>query len=198
MCSPASVHDRHRARFKSLRAIRAESLGEFQLAVVTAAVVVLAGVEHGILLAVALSLLRHVRHSYRPHTAMFMAARSGGGEWAPAIPGTESAPGLVVYHFGADLFYANDNRFADEVRALVSHAPTPVRRFVVDASAITDLDYSAARTLTDLYDDLAKSGVTLVFARVRPSLRADMDRHGLTGKIGAEHILATLHEALPP
>jgi len=184
--------------WRSLRAIRTESPGEFRLAVVTAAVVALAGVEQGILLAIALSLLRHVRHSYRPHTAMRVANGSGHWEIAPAVPGTETEPGLIVYHFGADLFYANDTRFADEVRALVAQAPTPVRRFVVDAGAITDLDYSAARTLTDLHDDLARGGVTLVFGRASPSLRADMDRHGLTQRIGAEHIFATLHEALPP
>jgi SulP family sulfate permease len=139
-----------------------------------------------------------VRHSYRPHTSIRVPDGSGRWEWAPAVPGTESAPGLIVYHFGADLFYANDSRFTDEVRALVTHAPTPVRRFVVDAGAITDLDYSAARTLTDLHDDLVRRGVTLVFGRASPSLRADMDRHGLTQKIGAENICATLHEALPP
>ncbi len=181
-----------------LRAIRTESPGEFRLAIVTAAVVALAGVEQGILLAIALSLLRHVRHSYRPHTAMRVANGSGHWEIAPAVPGTETEPGLIVYHFGADLFYANDTRFADEVRALVAQAPTPVRQFVIDAGAITDLDYSAARTLADLHDDLARNGVTLVFGRTSPSLRADMDRHGLTQKIGAEHIFTTLHEALPP
>ncbi len=183
--------------FSSLRSIRTESPGEFKLAVGTAAVVALAGVEQGILLAVALSLLRHVRHSYRPHTSIRVADDSGHWEWAPAASGTETEPGLIVYHFGADLFYANDNRFADEVRSLVAHAPSPVRRFVVDAGAITDLDFSAARTLADLHADLARRGVTLWFGRASPSLRADMDRHGLTQKIGAEHIAATLHEALP-
>ena len=38
--------------------------------------VALVGVEQGILLAIALSLFRHVRHSYRPHTAM-LASRRG-------------------------------------------------------------------------------------------------------------------------
>jgi SulP family sulfate permease len=47
---------------KSLRDIRSESPGEFKLAIVTAAVVALVGLEQGILLAVALSLLWHVRH----------------------------------------------------------------------------------------------------------------------------------------
>jgi MFS superfamily sulfate permease-like transporter len=102
----------------------------------------------------------------------------------------------VVYRFGADLFYANTDRFADEVRALVEHAATPVRWFVVDASAITDLDYSAARSLRDLIDDLVRRQVTLVFARVTPFLRADLDRHGITEAVGEKHLFTTLHEAL--
>ena len=53
---------------RSLIAIRRESPGEFRLAVATALVVVGGGVEMGILLAMALSLMRHVRHSYLPHT----------------------------------------------------------------------------------------------------------------------------------
>jgi len=181
---------------KSLRDIRRESPGEFNLAAVTAAAVIAIGVEPGILLAIALSLLRHVRHSYRPHTMVLTP--SAGGRWAPApaAPGTQTEPGLVVYRFGADLFYANDNRFADEVRALVEHAPSPVRWFVVDAGAITDLDYSAARSVRDLVEDLNRRGVTLVFGRVNPYLRADADRHGITAAIGEANIFTTLHEAL--
>ena len=64
-----------------LRGIRRESPGEFWLAVVTAATVALVGVEQGILLAVALSLLRHVRHSYRPHTSVL--APDATGRWLP-------------------------------------------------------------------------------------------------------------------
>ena len=181
---------------RSLRDIRSESPGEFKLAIVTAAVVALVGVEHGILLAIALSLLRHVRHSYRPHTMVL--APDEAGRWLPvsATPGLETEPGLVVYRFGADLFYANDNRFADEVRALIEHAPTPVHWFVVDASAMTDIDYSAARSLHDLCDDLKRCGITLVFGRVNAYLRADMDRHCITSAIGEKFIFSTLHEAL--
>ncbi|WP_262965204.1 SulP family inorganic anion transporter [Methylobacter psychrophilus] len=182
--------------FKSLRDIRSESPGEFNLAIITAVVVALVGLEQGILLAVTLSLLRHVRHSYRPHTMVLIPDNSG--RWLPtsALPGVETEPGLVVYRFGADLFYANDNRFADEVRALIEHAPTPVRWFIVDAGAMTDIDYSAARSLLDLCTDLKRYGVTLVFGRVNTYLRADMNRHGITSVIGDEFIFSTLHEAI--
>jgi sulfate permease, SulP family len=181
---------------KGLRAILHESPGEFYLAVFTAAAVVAIGVEQGILMAIALSLLRHVRHSYRPHTMVL--APNAAGRWAPApaTPGSETEPGLIVYRFGADLFYANDNRFADEVRSLVERAPTPVRWFIVDAGAITDVDYSAAKSLRDLLDNLGRQGVDVVFARVSSYLRSDMDRHGITAAIGEKQIFTTLHEAI--
>ncbi len=179
-----------------LRDIRRESPGEYYLALVTAAAVVVLGVEQGILLAIALSLFRHVRHSYRPHTMMLESGADGAWMLVPAAPGKVTEPGLIVYRFGADLFYANQNRFTDEVRALVEHAPTPVRRFVVDAGAITDVDYSAAKALCELLGDMAHRQVEVIFGRVNRYLRSDMDRHGITAVVGAERVFATLHEAI--
>jgi sulfate permease, SulP family len=114
----------------------------------------------------------------------------------PMTPGKETEPGLMVYRFGAHLFYANYNCSADDVRTLVEHAPTSVRWFVVDAGAITDVDYSAAQSIRDLFEDLARQRVCVVFARVSQYLRSDMDRHGITATIGKARIFATLHEAL--
>ena len=183
-------------RMPDLLAIRRESPGEFYLAIVTAAAVVVIGVEQGILLAIALSLFRHVRHSYSPHTMML--APNPAGQWVPmpATPGKETEPGLIVYRFGSDLFYANAHRFTEEVRALVAHAPAPVRWFVVDAGPIEDIDFSAAQTVRDLLADLARQNVGVVFARVGSYLRSDMDRHCITPAIGEARIFTTLHEAL--
>jgi len=181
---------------KRLRDIRRESPGEFYLAVVTAVAVVAIGVEQGILLAIALSLFRHVSHSYHPHTLIFAPDTSGRWVPVPATPGKVTEPGIIVYRFGADLFYANQNLFTDEVRALVEHAPAPVRWFIVDAGAITDIDYSAAQCMLDLLDDLTRRKVNLIFGRVNHYLRSDMDRHGITAAVGQSRIFSTLHEAL--
>jgi MFS superfamily sulfate permease-like transporter len=176
--------------------IRRESPGEFNLAVVTAAAVVAIGVEQGILLAIALSLFRHVRHSYHPHTMMLVPHATGRWVPVPVEPGRLTEAGLIVYRFGADLFYANHTRFADDVRTLVDGAPTPVHSFIVDAGAITDIDYSAAHSLRDLLDDLARQQVRMVIGRVSPYLRSDMDRHGITAAVGEAWMFATLHEAI--
>jgi sulfate permease, SulP family len=181
---------------RGLSDILRESPGEFHLALGTAAVVVLVGVEQGILVAMVLSLVRRVRHSYRPHTAVLV--EDGAGQWrpTPAVPGALSGPGLVVFQFGADLFYANAGRFANDVRSLVEQASTPVTWLVVDAGAITSVDYSAARVLRDLQDDLVRDGVVLVLVHVPSSLQADLKRHRVTDVIGIDHIFESLHDAL--
>ena len=181
---------------RGLRDILRESPGEFQLALTTAAVVVLIGVEQGIVLAMVLSLVRHVRHSYRPHTAVLV--EDGAGQWrsTPAVPGALSRPGLLVFQFGADLFYANAGRFANEVRSLVEQTPAPVTWLVVDAGAITSVDYSAARVLRELQDDLLRAGVVMLLVHAPASLQADLKRHRVEEVIGADHIFDTLHEAL--
>lgn len=181
---------------RTLIAMRRESPGEFALAVFTAAAVVLIGVEHGILVAVALSLLRHVRHSYRPHTMILAPGQDGVWVPVPAVPGIQTAPGLIVYRFGADLFYANDHFFAEDADRLIAQAPSAVRWFVIDASAITDLDYSASRSVGDLCAALKRRGIEVLFARVNPYLRSDMDRHGITPIVETRCIFGTMHEAL--
>ena len=77
------------------------------------------------------------------------------------------------------------------MHTLVEHAPTSVHWFVVDAGAITNIDYSAAQSLSDLLDDLVRQKVNMIFARVRPSLHSDMDRHRVTAAISETRIFAT-------
>ena len=181
---------------RGLNSIRKESPGEYALAATTAAVVVLIGVEQGIVVAMILSLLRIVRHSYRPHTAVLIAGEGGTWELAPAVPGTFTEPGLVMYRFSAALFYANAGYFFEQIRDIVGPAPTAVRWLVVDAEAITNIDYTAARVVRRLQSDLAASGVTLALARASFFLRADLDRHHLTDVIGKENLFARIHDAL--
>src|SRR5262249_62097337 len=87
-------------------------------------------------------------------------------------------------------------RFAEAVRGSMHQPSTPVRWLVVEAGAITNVDYSAARVLRALQDDLTRQGVVLVLVHAQSSLLADLDRHRLTDVIGSEHIFDSLHEAL--
>ena len=165
--------------FRALANIRRESPGEFALAVTTSVVVVFVGVEQGILLAMALSLFRIVHHSYRPHTAVLEQVHQGIWQLDKVAPGETTEPGLVIYRFGAPLFYANANRFSEEVRMLAASAPSPLHWLIVDAGAITNVDFTAACLVRNIQKDLAAKGTGLVFAHVQSDLKPDLDRHHL-------------------
>jgi high affinity sulfate transporter 1 len=181
---------------RGLASIRRESPGEFVLALSTAIVVVVIGVEQGIIFAMVLSLLRIVHHTYHPHTAVLVKGEAGLWQLTPVVPGAVSEPGLVIYRFGAPLFYANAGRFANEIRLLVGPARSHLHWLVVDAGAITHVDYTAARVVRELQHNLAKLNVELVFAHVQSDLKPDLDRHHLTESIGASRIFDTLREAI--
>jgi len=183
-------------KLRSLKCILRESPAEFALAVTTTVVVITAGVEQGILVAMVLSLLRIVHHSYHPRTGVMIPDETNIWKLIPPTPGAVTEPGLVIYRFGAALFYANASRFSDEVLGLVGPSPTTVRWFIVDAEAITNLDYSAARVVEELKKNLTDAGVELGFARLPWNTRADFDRHHVTEAIGPSRIFKRLHDAL--
>jgi sulfate permease, SulP family len=177
---------------RGLWAIKKESPQECAVAVMTTAVVVVWGVEQGILLAMVISLLRIVHHSYHPDTGVLIENENKTWDMVAPEPGTVTEPGLVLYRFGAALFYANAARFVNEVRKL----GTPeVRWLVVDAEAITHVDYSAARVVSDVHRELTAQGIVMGFARVQSDLKRDMDRHHLTEEIGPERIFRRVHQA---
>jgi MFS superfamily sulfate permease-like transporter len=178
--------------YRGMADIYRKSPREFALAAVTAITVVGIGVEQGILLALVLSLLGHVRHSYRPHTALILSDPSEHWRMDPVTPGKFVVePGLVMYWFGADLFYANAGRFTQEARSLVTESSSQVHWLAVDAGAITDIDYSAGEALKELREDLAKLGVVLALARVTEELHNDLGRLGLVDAIGSDRIFSS-------
>jgi SulP family sulfate permease len=143
---------------------------EFWLALLTAGTVVVAGVMPGIVLALVMSLLYHVRTSYKPQTALLSPSEEG--HWLPNIIGKtpipQPEPGMVVYWFGADLFYANVNHFAVEVMRITKSAP--LRWLVIDAGSITAVDYSADRAIDRLSRELSAQSIELVWVHVRGEL----------------------------
>jgi high affinity sulfate transporter 1 len=181
---------------RGLSEIRRSKPREFAVALVTAVTVVLLGVEQGIIAAVVLSLLQHVQRSYRPHTAVIVRDAENHWQLEDPIPGKMAEPGLVMFWFGADLFYANAAFFAEQARSLVRDSPSPVRWLVVDATAITGLDFSAGRAVAELHQDLAKAGLVFALVVIPARHHAELGRMGLIDLIGANRIFESRHACL--
>jgi MFS superfamily sulfate permease-like transporter len=170
---------------------------EFVVALLTACVVVFVDVMHGILAAVVLSLIAHARHSYLLRTRVL--THSPTGHWVPhrVAPNMFAAPGIVVYRFEADLFYANAGRFTEEVLTLVNEANPPLRWLVIDATEINNIDYTAGKTLVRLGDELNQRGVGIAAVAISTGVRRELDRYKAL-RANGEHreIFATVDAAI--
>jgi MFS superfamily sulfate permease-like transporter len=181
---------------RGLSEIRLVYPSEFALALITAATVIIFGVEQGILLAVVLSLLMHVRRSYRPYTGVVV--RDAAEHWRieSPVPGKQAEPGMIMYWFGAGLFYANVAFFSEQVRTLVYLSPSPVRWLVLDARAVTELDFSAGLALAELHQDLKKDGIVFALVVAEVIHHGDLERMGLVRMIGENRIFESRYDCL--
>ena len=162
------------------------------------AVVIVVGVELAIVVAIVVSVIDHLRRSYAPKDAVIVAAGAGHYRALPVASGGQLVPGLVVYRFSSGLYYANANRFHEEVLGIVDGADpaSPVRCVVLDAAAVVDVDYTGGLTLKEVVGELHERGATFVVAQVSDEVRAELDRLGMTQLIGADAYFETMGDAL--
>ena len=179
-----------------LRRIARRRRSELVIALVCCVVVFAVGVEQGIVLAMILSLLEIIRRQYTPKSFVVSLAPDGEPLYSAAKPGLQSAPGLIVFRFDADLFFANANRFVDDVEGLVLGAPQPVRWLVIDAGALDDVDYSAGMALGTLMDFLDEHQVTLALARADTGLLDTLGRYGLLDRVHQHRLYGNLVDAV--
>ena len=169
---------------------------EFAVAVVTAVTVVAVGVEQGILLAIVLSLLQHVRKNYLPKTGLIRHDPVEKWRIEKVSSNTFIEPGIVMYWFGAELFYANANHFSEEIRRIVNETTPKIHWLVVDTGTLSSIDYSAGLTIRELFQDLTALNVVLVLARINDDLKEDLDELGLTELFGKEKLFYTREASL--
>ena len=188
---------------KGMRSILRARPVEFIVALLTALTVIFVGVEQGIIVAIVISIILHLRHSYRPYDRLLLPQEDGDWKDDSIESGVQARPGLIVYRFGSSLYYANANRFVEEVRDLVRHATTPVRWFCLHAATVDDIDFSGSFVLRVLVKELADHGVTFVVADAPEPVMKELERDGLVDIIGKDHIfpghfeLFAAYEALP-
>jgi MFS superfamily sulfate permease-like transporter len=180
---------------KGMRTIYAQRPGEFWVALITAVVVIFIGVEQGIILAIILSLLLHVRHGYKPKNVV-LAKKDGHLRVSPVTAPMEALPGLVLYRFSHSMYYANAERLSQEMLELLKAGPEPVTWLCIDMAAVDDVDFSAAATLREGYEELKERDVRLVFAEVNDDVRAELDVSGVTDLVGEDAYFSYLEDVL--
>jgi SulP family sulfate permease len=155
------------------------------------------GPLRAVLIAFLLSLVDLIRRASRPDTAVLQEAPDGS-HFVPApagAGGAVSAPGLVIYRFGAPLYFANATLFLDEIEQIVERAPTPVRWFVLDAEAMVDVDTTGAGVLRQAIMMLTGRNVTFAVSRADRAFRSWLEKYELMELIDEQRFYPTNRHA---
>ncbi len=169
---------------------------EFVLSITAFLGVALLGVLEGIAVAVALSILNVFRRSWWPYeTTLGRVPGMAGQHDRQLHPEAEQIPGLVIYRFDAQLFFANARTFREHIRRFAAADPPP-KWILIAAEPITDVDTTAADMLADLDEELNAKGTSLVFAELKDPVREKLERYELIGPLEPAHFFPTLDAAI--
>ncbi|MEP7182646.1 MAG: SulP family inorganic anion transporter [Betaproteobacteria bacterium] len=163
---------------------------------VTLGVLVL-GMLPGILVGVALSVLRLLIDTARPRDAVLrrLAPDHRYHDLDADQPG-EAPPGVLIYRLYAPLIFANARYVTGRVKRLVASAATPVRCVVFDLQAVTHMDITAMEVFDELLDELTAAKIDIRFAHANRPLREQLMRLGLTTHIGEDRFFHAAWEAV--
>jgi SulP family sulfate permease len=142
------------------------------IAMTTTAAVVFIGVLPGILLGTAFSIAILLSNLARPHDAL-LVRKPGSDELHDMGDDDqeEGIPGLVVYRFYGPLIFANVGYFIERLQGFIDQQKQPVRRVVIDARAISSVDFTAMEKLRPFLLKLKEQGIELAIARAHLPLR---------------------------
>jgi len=169
---------------------------EFWIALVCLVSVLVLGPLRAVIVAFLLSTIDVVRRASSPRTSVLRRTADG----SHLVPGDSSraatTSGLIVYRFEAPLYFANANVFREQIEQLLARSATPVRRFVLDAQAIVDIDTSGAEALKQTLDLLAGRGVAFGLSRVSEQVMSLLDQYELLHRDRETGVYATNREAV--
>jgi SulP family sulfate permease len=180
-------------RTGELRRLRSIDDVDFALAAICLMGVLLLGVLNGIVVAVVASLVALVYRSFRPNTAVLGRHRAEEGDEDYGFrdvsrhTGLETYPGLLVFRFDQEIFFANAMLFRDALHHAIAIADPPVEAVLVDAGAVTHIDTTGLDMLAELVAELRGRGIRLMLARVKSPVMAILERSQMVDVIGSEN-----------
>jgi MFS superfamily sulfate permease-like transporter len=169
---------------------------EFWIATVCLLSVLVFGPLQAVIIAFLLATIDLLRRASRPRTWVLQEAPDGS-HFVPEE--TDHAPdtsAIIIYRFGASLYFANANLFEEEVEKLFVRAVAPVKWFVLDAQSMNDMDTTGAETMHQVLTWLAGLGVSVAVSRANPSTTALFRQYHLLELIGENRLYPTNRHAI--
>jgi sulfate permease, SulP family len=182
------------AEFRRLRHV---ARFDFWIAVAAVVGVLSVGVLAGVVVGLVLSLGWLISVTTSPPIPVL--GREAGTEVFRDLdehPGDQTFRGIVVLRLDSGLFFATAQALEDRVRELSERDDGDLRAVVIDLEAVPFIDSQGSEQLGEILRFVTAQGAALHLARVKPVVRATLERDGLVDAIGTDHLHGNVHRAV--
>ena len=163
------------------------------------------GVEIGLAIAVAVSLMLVIYESAFPHTAVL--GRLPGTTVYRNIkqyPGAELYDGIVMVRIDAPIYFANTQNVREKIRKyeeaaekeLATRGHGTVKYMIIEMSPVSHVDTTALHILHDMNKTLQSRNIQLCFCNPSKLVMQRLVLSGLVDEVGREHFFVTMHDAV--
>jgi MFS superfamily sulfate permease-like transporter len=181
--------------FAGLKQIWRISRMEFVFALIAMWGPISLGVLNGVVIAICATLAYVLHKLMYPRDAMLgrVAGRDGFYK-LHRTPEARSVPGLAICLIQGSLLFFNTDYVKSRLRAIADRLPPDTRWLVIDASAIQQIDSSAAAMLEEVSHELDGRGIALGLAEVHAEAREILTRAAVIERIGAAMVFDNLED----
>jgi SulP family sulfate permease len=169
---------------------------DFWIALAALAGALVFGVLAGVLIGIGLSLLWLVSVATRPE--MPVLGHEAGTQVFRELtehPGDEQYPEVVAIRMDGGLFFATADALDDRIRQVANSSPG-LTGIVLDCEGINFIDSQGAATMDEILRLSDDAGLTLRLARLKPAVRAVLERDGFIARLGADRIHGNVFRAV--
>ncbi len=164
---------------------------------ITFFVTLVIGIEEGVLTGVALSIIKMLMRSARPHIAIL-----------GKVPGTsiyrnisryddvEQIENILVLRFDDQLYFGNVAHFKESIKDLINESGHRYKFMLIDASGIHDIDSEGVRALKEINYFLSKQKIKLGISGVIGPVRDMLYQSGFNDVIGKSNYFLHIDDAI--
>lgn len=171
-----------------------ESRNEFYIFMAACCGVLIFGTIYGVVIGIVLSFLAVVIKAVTP-PAHFLGVIPGQTGFFNLEKNANARPikHTIIYRFPGNLFFANIDKFQEDIEKAIKE---DTKQVIVDASGISNIDFTAIDRLIIFYNDLQKRNIDFYLTRHMDNLNQALRENGGIEIITSGHVRRTMQQAL--
>jgi len=183
---------------RKLQRIRLASRVEVWFGVLALAGVLLIDVLQGMIIGVVASLVFVIYKTSRPHVSSLGRVPGVPGAYSDLgrHPDNVPVPGVLIFRFDAQLYYANALTVRDRVKAMIEEMESPPRAVIFDSITQDEIDVTSTDVIKSLVKELHGKGIEVYLAEVHAPVLEHARKTGLLESIGEDHVFPTVDLAV--